>query len=93
MILAALLTLAAILAGGIAAVTGFGIGSLLTRCSRPGGVPSSSSGPLLLATAGVAAGTVLGTKVLIRLPRAAFRRAVACMLLLLGTYMLVANRG
>jgi uncharacterized protein len=48
---------------------------------------------LLLATAGVAAGTALGTKVLTRLPRAAFRRAVACMLLLLGTYMLVTSRG
>jgi uncharacterized membrane protein YfcA len=48
---------------------------------------------LLLATAGVSAGTVLGTRVLARLPRRAFRRVVACMLLLLGTYMLVAGRG
>jgi uncharacterized membrane protein YfcA len=31
--------------------------------------------------------------VLARLPRSAFRRAVACMLLLLGAYMLVAGRG
>jgi uncharacterized membrane protein YfcA len=48
---------------------------------------------LLLATVGVSAGTVVGTRVLARLPRPAFRRAVACMLLLLGTYMLVAGRG
>src|SRR5262245_45991614 len=48
---------------------------------------------LLLAAVAVAAGTVLGTRVLTRLPRPAFRRAVAGMLLALGSYMLVAGRG
>jgi len=44
---------------------------------------------VLIATAGTLAGTVLGVPMLRRIPETAFRRVVAILLLLLGTYMLL----
>jgi len=43
---------------------------------------------VLIATLGTLAGTVLGVRTLRRIPETAFRRVVAILLLLLGTYML-----
>lgn len=43
---------------------------------------------LLVATAGVVVGTLLGRRVLSRLPQAAFRRVIAVLLLVLGVWML-----
>jgi len=48
---------------------------------------------LLIATAGVVVGTVIGTRLLVRLPQHAFRRVVAVLLLLLGIYTIVAAGG
>jgi uncharacterized protein len=48
---------------------------------------------LLVATAAVMIGTVLGTRLLRRLPQRGFRRVVAVLLLLLGFYMIVAGGG
>ncbi len=45
--------------------------------------------PMILATAGVLAGTFLGVKLLRRIPETAFRRAVGILVLALGAYMLV----
>ena len=44
---------------------------------------------VLIATLGTLAGTVLGVRTLRRIPETAFRRVVAILLLLLGTYMLL----
>jgi uncharacterized protein len=44
---------------------------------------------VLIATAGTLAGTLLGVRTLRRIPEQAFRRIVAILLLLLGTYMLL----
>jgi uncharacterized protein len=44
---------------------------------------------VLLATVGTLAGTVLGVRTLRRIPETVFRRVVAILLLLLGTYMLL----
>ena len=44
---------------------------------------------VLIATLGTLAGTVLGVRTLRRIPETAFRRIVAILLLLLGTYMLL----
>jgi hypothetical protein len=44
--------------------------------------------PLLAATLAVIAGTVLGTRLLTRMPQKAFRRVLANLLLLLGLYMI-----
>ena len=44
---------------------------------------------VLIATAGTLAGTLLGVRTLRRIPETVFRRVVAVLLLLLGTYMLV----
>lgn len=44
---------------------------------------------VLIATLGTLAGTVLGVRTLRRIPEAVFRRVVAILLLLLGTYMLL----
>lgn len=44
---------------------------------------------VLIATLGTLAGTVLGIRTLRRIPEAVFRRVVAVLLLLLGTYMLL----
>ena len=44
---------------------------------------------VLIATAGTLAGTVIGVPTLRRIPETAFRRVVAILLLLLGTYMLL----
>lgn len=50
--------------------------------------------PLLLATtAGVMVGTVVGTRVLVRLPQTTFRQVIAGLLILLGIYMLVSGAG
>jgi uncharacterized protein len=46
---------------------------------------------VLLATAGVVAGTVLGTRVLRWIPERQFRNAVALLLILLGLYMIAAG--
>lgn len=46
---------------------------------------------VLLATAGVVAGTVLGTRVLGHLPQRSFRRVIAMLLLALGIYMVAAG--
>jgi uncharacterized protein len=48
---------------------------------------------LLVATAAVIIGTVLGTRLLRRLPQEVFRRVVAVLLLLLGGYMIVTGGG
>src|SRR5205823_5026161 len=48
---------------------------------------------LLVAVAGVLAGTVIGTRLLARVPQAAFRRVVAVLLLVLGLYMLAGGGG
>ena len=48
---------------------------------------------VVLATAGVVAGTVLGHRVLVRIPEHWFRRAVAVVLALLGAAMLVEGVG
>jgi uncharacterized membrane protein YfcA len=44
---------------------------------------------VLIATVGTLAGTLLGVRTLRRIPETVFRRVVAVLLLLLGTYMLV----
>ena len=44
---------------------------------------------LLVATIAVVIGTIVGTKVLTRIPEEAFRRVVAILLLALGAYMMV----
>jgi uncharacterized protein len=44
---------------------------------------------LLLATAGVITGTLLGTRLLAKIPESAFRRIVAVILAVLGAYMLI----
>ena len=44
---------------------------------------------VLIATVGTLAGTVLGVRTLRRIPETVFRRVVAILLLLLGTYMLL----
>ncbi len=46
---------------------------------------------LLVATAGVVLGTVIGTRMLHRVPQGIFRRVVAVLLLLLGIYMIAAG--
>jgi uncharacterized membrane protein YfcA len=48
---------------------------------------------LLIATVGVLIGTLLGTRVLTRLPQRGFRRVVAVLLLLLGIYMIFMGDG
>ena len=48
---------------------------------------------LLIATIGVMVGTVLGTRLLARVPQRTFRRVIAVMLLLLGIYMIAQARG
>jgi hypothetical protein len=48
---------------------------------------------VLIATAGVVVGTALGTRVLGRLRREAFRRVIGVLLVVLGIYMAVAGRG
>jgi uncharacterized membrane protein YfcA len=48
---------------------------------------------LLVATIGVVIGTVLGTRLLARVPQQAFRRVVAIVLLLLGAYMMAQAGG
>lgn len=53
-----------------------------------GGAMAAHAGHVLVATAGVVAGTAAGARVLGHLPPATFRRAVAVLLLLLGAYML-----
>ena len=47
---------------------------------------------LLVAVVGVVIGTVLGVRLLARLPQRSFRKVVAVLLLLLGLYMIVAGR-
>jgi uncharacterized protein len=50
--------------------------------------------PLVLtATVAVVVGTALGTRILGRLPQAAFRRVIAALLVVLGLYMAIAGRG
>jgi uncharacterized membrane protein YfcA len=44
---------------------------------------------IVLATAGVVTGTLLGTSLLARIPESAFRRMVAVILAVLGAYMLI----
>ncbi len=44
---------------------------------------------ILLATGGVVAGTLLGTRLLARIPESTFRRLVAVLLAILGGYMLI----
>jgi uncharacterized membrane protein YfcA len=44
---------------------------------------------VLIATVGTLAGTVLGIRTLRRIPEMVFRRIVAILLLVLGTYMLL----
>ena len=44
---------------------------------------------MLVATAGVIAGTVSGVRVLRQIPETLFRRLVAALVLILGIYMLV----
>lgn len=48
---------------------------------------------LLVTTLAVVAGTILGTRLLTRLPHGAFRRVVAALLLILGIYMMVSGGG
>jgi len=48
---------------------------------------------LLVATAAVVVGTIVGTRLLTRIPDAAFRRVVAVLLLALGGYMIVTGGG
>jgi len=50
--------------------------------------------PLVVtATAGVVIGTLLGTRMLGRIPQQAFRRVIAVLLVALGLYMAIAGRG
>jgi uncharacterized membrane protein YfcA len=44
---------------------------------------------IVVATAGVVAGTLLGTRLLARVPESVFRRIVAVILAVLGAYMLI----
>ena len=48
---------------------------------------------ILLATAGVVTGTVLGTRLLARIPESMFRRVVAVILAVLGVYMMIRASG
>ena len=48
---------------------------------------------LLAATVAIMVGTMLGTRLLSRLPQHGFRRVVAVLLLLLGLYMITAGSG
>ena len=48
---------------------------------------------ILLATAGVVTGTLLGTRLLSRIPDSACRRIVAVILAVLGAYMLIRALG
>jgi uncharacterized membrane protein YfcA len=49
--------------------------------------------PIALASACVLAGTLLGTRLLARLPERAFRRVLAVVLLALAAWMLVGGGG
>ena len=49
--------------------------------------------PLLVATVAVIIGTLLGTRLLGRIPQSAFRRIIAILLLVLGVYMMTTARG
>lgn len=49
--------------------------------------------PLLVATVAVILGTIFGARLLSRLPKRAFRRVVALLLLALGIHMIVAGSG
>jgi len=72
----AVIAAASVLAGAIAAVSGFGIGSLLT--------------PLLLVIAlGVTVGTFIGVPILGRIPESAYRRLVGGLLIALGISLIV----
>jgi uncharacterized membrane protein YfcA len=87
-----LLALVAIVAGGIAAVSGFGIGSLLTPTLAVAigtklAVAAIAS-PHFVATV---IGTALGTRVLGHLPPRAFRHVIGVLLVALGVYMIVAG--
>jgi uncharacterized membrane protein YfcA len=53
---------------------------------------AASAGLLTLATAGAIGGTLVGQRLLARIPEGLFRRVVAILLLALGVYML-ARRG
>ena len=48
---------------------------------------------LLIATIGAVVGTVLGARLLAHLPRRHFRRVVAALLIVLGSYMIAAGNG
>ncbi len=78
----ALVAVVAAVAGAIAAVAGFGIGSLLT----PTLAASAGFKVVLVAVLGVVAGTLLGERLLRRIPERFFRRAVSSVILVLGVY-------
>lgn len=88
----------ALLAGVVSTVTGFGIGSLLTPvlaltidtriAVAAVSIPHALWPWMLIATIGVVAGTVLGSKALTRVPDVWFRRVLALLLAVLGIAML-----
>lgn len=111
----ALLVAVAILAGVMASIVGFGVGSLLTPAlSLQAGIKLAVAAIALLVdaarlpvylwtegarmleiwpiiasiTAGVVIGTLVGRRLLDRIPEKVFRRTVGAVVLLLGLYML-----
>jgi uncharacterized membrane protein YfcA len=79
-----LLTVSGALAGALASVVGFGIGSLLT----PAFAIELDTKLAVATTAGVVMGTAAGAPLLHALPELWFRRAVAVTLTVLGLVML-----
>jgi len=92
----------AVIAGMVASVAGFGIGSLLTpvlafQVGTKLAVYLGTQGPsilqhwphVIIGIVGVTAGTLIGARLLRRIPESIFRRIVGLLVLAIGIYMLV----
>jgi hypothetical protein len=76
-----------IVAGAIASVAGFGIGSLLSGLL--GGLVGNQGGIRSAAMLGVVCGTLFGHRVLMRIPEEKFRPTAGLLLAVLGAAMLI----
>jgi uncharacterized membrane protein YfcA len=91
----ALVVVVGLITVGISAVTGFGIGSLLTPVlalqvdTRLAVAAVALWWWITMATIGVTVGTVLGSRMLTRIPEVWFRRVLTLVLAGLGSVMLV----